>query len=267
MLNTILYSTVQCHIPSHRHGAGSYLPFPSISQIGKLPIFGKNWSQSSPVLWVLPPLWQYSYHSPAVTGALFSRHYQFLQLLNSTELVGKTCSADINFPGWAAWEGMIKVRGQTCSTARVGQAWGQVKIKDYTVPGFGKSIHSFHPFCLQTCTDLWGVGCCQNRNIYILLIFHIHILIHIYVPVSTLSPPDQTSLFLPGENVLLLSTGSRDTSMTSCRAGEAGTTEWNSLQGLRAGRGYLKETAQQSSGTERLRRIHSNFRLSWQQLL
>lgn len=49
----------------------------------------------------------------------------------------------------------------------------------------------------------------------------------------------------------LLSTGSRDTSVTSRRAGEGGTTEQNSLQGLRAGRGYLKETAQQSSGNRK----------------
>ena len=118
----IFYSTVQCHIPSHRHGAGSYLPLPSILQTGKLPIFGKNSSQSSPVLSLLRPLWRYSCHSPAVTGAVFSRHYQFLQLLNSTELAGMTCSTDISFSGWAASEDVIAVGGQTCSTARVGQA-------------------------------------------------------------------------------------------------------------------------------------------------
>lgn len=128
-------------------------------------------------------------------------------------------------------------------------------------------IHTQLPSLLPTNLHRSMRGRLLPKQKYIYFINISYILIHIYVPVSTLSPPDQTSLFLPGENVLLLSTGSRHTSMTSCRAGEASTTERNSLQGLRAGRGYLKETAQQSSGTERLRRIHSNFRLSWQQLL
>lgn len=63
--------------------------------------------------------------------------------------------------------------------------------------------------------------------------------------------------------MLLLSSSSRDSSVTSCRAGEGCAVEWNSPQGLGAGRGHLKGTAQE----QKLRRICSNLRLSWQQLL
>lgn len=38
--------------------------------------------------------------------------------------------------------------------------------------------------------------------------------------------------------------GSRDPSVRSSSTGQAGPAEWDSPQGLRAGRGYLKETAQ-----------------------
>lgn len=44
--------------------------------------------------------------------------------------------------------------------------------------------------------------------------------------------------------MLLPSWGSRDPSVSSSSTGQGGPAEWNSPQGLRAGRGYLKETAQ-----------------------
>lgn len=67
-----------------------------------------------------------------------------LQLLNSAELVGRNYSA--HHSGWAVPEDVITVRGQTCSTVRVGQASEQVKIHNLTVLGFCKFTHSFYPF-------------------------------------------------------------------------------------------------------------------------
>lgn len=91
-LKDILYSTLWCYIPSYRHSSGSY--FPSILQLRRLSLFGKNPSQAYPVLQVACLLWQFSCDPLDVTGVLFPWCCQSLQLPNSAGLGATTCSAD-----------------------------------------------------------------------------------------------------------------------------------------------------------------------------
>lgn len=165
----------------------SHVPTPSILQIGKLPAFVKSSSHPSLFFQFFAPLRQHSCHSPAATGAVFSRHCQFLQLLNPLERAGRPCSAARHVLGWAAAEDVS--RAQSCSTRGCAQRTAGENMRPHSM-GFGKSIPSFHPFSLQTHTALRGLGCCQNNKLYayFIIISHMYSNIHTFpcfYPTST----------------------------------------------------------------------------------